>query len=395
MKVPVLLLAAAFALGGCNALKTAKLLAGGSVRQKSFTATTPFVFDKLIRTKVLIHGKTYNFIFDTGAQVSVIAETAAKELGLKPYTSSKVGDSQGAKRALNFYRLDSVQIGGVAFTDQAFAGSDFSLMKCFGNEAFDGIIGATLMRRAVWLIDNEQNTLTLASERSRLKPLKNEQAVPFTTSKLDQVPYFILNIDGLVAKQKIELDLGSASAVTLNRKLVRNTQNHRVGYAVGGGSSGLFGKAKPDTTFTALVPKVEVGSVVLDAPQVVRFKRKGSSILGMAVLRNYNIVLDWGKQEFALAKVRNQVTSLTTKGFGITFEDGAFVVSALRHDSDAEKKGLKLGDKIVAINGQPYGDAANHCQAESEFNASEPPKMRVTVERDKQAVVLEIAATAY
>src|ERR1035438_10550081 len=133
-------------LTGCSILKTVKLVKSGTIVQKNYSSSIHFVFDTHINIPVKIKGKTYTFIFDTGAGASAISENLATELGLKPESKSTIMDSQNNQSSLNFYVINSLLIGEVTFLNQPFAGADLSKIDCFGQE-FDGIIGSNLARK--------------------------------------------------------------------------------------------------------------------------------------------------------------------------------------------------------------------------------------------------------
>ena len=79
-------------MSSCSVMKTAKVLKKGSVEEKDFFSSFSFEDEKLIKILVNINRKTYKFIFDTGAGSSVLSESVASSLGLKPVTKTKTLD---------------------------------------------------------------------------------------------------------------------------------------------------------------------------------------------------------------------------------------------------------------------------------------------------------------
>src|SRR4051794_32050035 len=68
---------------GCSSIRIAKMVKRGNIRQENFKIEVPFEMRLgLLVLKVEIHGKTYDFILDTGAP-NAISKDAAQEIGLK------------------------------------------------------------------------------------------------------------------------------------------------------------------------------------------------------------------------------------------------------------------------------------------------------------------------
>ena len=81
-------------LQSCSTLKVSKLLKKGSVENTEFLEEIPFSYvNNLIFIDVVINGNSYNFIFDTGAEVSVIGEHIKNEVNYKNVTSYAVETS--------------------------------------------------------------------------------------------------------------------------------------------------------------------------------------------------------------------------------------------------------------------------------------------------------------
>ena len=110
MKYNIIFLATLMFMSSCSVMKTAKVLKKGSVEEKDFFSSFNFEYEKLIKIPVNINGKTYKFIFDTGAGSSVLSESVASSLGLKPVTKTKTLDSQGNESTRSIYVIDTITI---------------------------------------------------------------------------------------------------------------------------------------------------------------------------------------------------------------------------------------------------------------------------------------------
>jgi hypothetical protein len=396
MKKLLLLLAIPVLLTSCEVFKTAKLLKSGTVAQNNYLSSTNFTFDTHVKVPVKIKDKTYTFIFDTGAGVSVISETLAKELGLKPRSTSKTVDGQKNETVLNFYLLDAMSIGDVQFLNQPFAGADLTKMDCFGQE-FDGIIGSNLMSKAVWFIDNENKKITITDDVNKLPEMPNVQIVSFKTINsgplLNLNPFFNLTIPGFVENKPIEFDMGSSGGFILNKKIVVKSTATTSQFSVGNSAQGLLGRNITDTTYYFVADNFTIDKTKVTDEVTVRYKGKGTPTVGMDFLKNYNIILDWTKNQISLAKIRPHTKEKSMPyGFKIGRDKSVVVINEILNNSDAQKKGLKLGDKIKTINQIDFQskDAESDCVKLKRFKSMSADEITVQILREDKILSYRI-----
>jgi hypothetical protein len=340
-------------LTSCGALKVMHIQKKGKVQAADFNKITKFeTKNNLIVVKVKIKGIYYNFIYDTGAGINVISTELATILGLKALANMQVGNSQGTKSKKVFYLLDTISIADVDFYKQTCVASDLKSTDCFFDN-IDGIIGAKLMQKAYWFIDNEKNEISLTNTRSNLPQLNNASTLGFKVK--DNSPFIDFEMDGFKHKQ-IEFDLGSTNGLSLNKSMVSTNSNFLYdAYSIGNASKGLDGSGKVDTTFYIKKTGLKFGNLTMPTQQVVKVRSKHSSILGMEILKNYNLIMDWTKKEILFDKIRepNKV-AINTAGFRFNKVGDQIQVNEIFANSNAEKAGLQLGDIIKSINGVNY-----------------------------------------
>jgi hypothetical protein len=395
-KLNVVLMLLTILFLSCNSLKTAKTLKNGSIKQTQFTEIIDFKFDKLIKINVEIKGKQYTFIFDTGAGVSVLSESAAKALNLTPRSVSTTADSQGNKSKLNIYVLDSLKIGNITFLNHAFAGADLTKMGCYGQE-FDGIIGANLMCKAIWYIDNDTKKMTITNDKSKLVYPSNGETIKFTTKNsgviVSAVPIVAITIPELVTNQLVEFDMGSSNGFSLNKKIVDVTTKKEKQMSIGNSGLGLLGRGSVDTTFYVKSNEVLLDKMKISDSLTIRYKGKKAATLGMDFLKNYNILLDWTKNEITMCPSHKaQKKSISKYGFKIDTNAGNIEVVELFKAFEADKKGIQLGDKILKINRIDFekSNETNFCDLLKQFEKLEDDKIIVTINRNNERLNVEI-----
>lgn len=140
----LLLLSFLMLLTNCNT--TSKIFDSGQAELKNnietieldYISDMPFV-------KVNIEGKTYNFLFDTGAP-TVISSQIFQDLGLKKKAQGKVTDSQKNSKQQIFTLIPEMHVGAITFHDIGAIVLDFESpeFKCL---QMDGILGANQMAK--------------------------------------------------------------------------------------------------------------------------------------------------------------------------------------------------------------------------------------------------------
>ena len=112
----ILLVVSILFLIGCKSMKVSSLAKSGIVLQTDFNETIDFSYiDKHIFVDVVINGKTYNFLFDTGWEISSIDKNLAGEINFKPVLKSKIKGSSNEEHVTNFGTVADLKISDVGF----------------------------------------------------------------------------------------------------------------------------------------------------------------------------------------------------------------------------------------------------------------------------------------
>jgi predicted aspartyl protease len=343
------LLFSMFAMG-CSMVRTARILKSGSVQQMDFTTTIPFEMRMgLIIMQLEIAGKTHDFILDTGAP-NVVSKELAEKLGLTSQAERKVKDSQNQSGDLGYSKLDTISIGGINFLNTGVIIADINAsdeLRCLN---VDGLLGANLMRKAIWKFDYKAHTITITSSQASLNLEGEVKKIPFTT-RLQGTPVIEVLLNS-ATKQSAIIDLGSnggfhfkrSSAVDMEK---RDSTIAQVDF-IGSRASGLYGLGIPDTVIFAKVPKIEMGEILV-VGNIVSCDNSGSTV-GNEFFENYDLVLNWFTSEALLIKRKEYDNiDLETYGFTLKRDDGKIRVGGIFAGSNAFKEGLKLGDHILQI----------------------------------------------
>lgn len=352
----ILLLAVVFLLSSsCNSLKLIKLMKKGSVEQESFKTEIPFEMRLgLVIIPVTINGKTYDFLVDTGAP-NLCSKELAAELNLKTVVSQKAGDSQGVKEKLDFVEIPAIYLNGICFKGTGAAVADINKSEVLSCMKADGIIGANLMKEAIWEFDYERQVITVSEKRTSFSIPENAVHVPFSPA-LTSTPRVNISYNG-VEDKNVTFDTGSNGYFASSKEIFKTIKdkNPTLKNAVSHGSSGsgLYGKAAEDTNYIAQIDSTQLGGLLIQNT-LVTFE-KGARTLGTKFLKNFRVILDWNAREIVLIPVNPfKNSSFESFGFSPFISENKLVVSDLYIDCEASAKGIKLGTQILEVDGVDY-----------------------------------------
>lgn len=174
----------------------------GKVVPGDFDLITDFVTLKTVMILPFeVNGISKNFIFDTGADYSLLQQDSI---------SGKRGQVDGAsKRTIEVGSeiISSMKIGNIDFRNTVALNADMKGLKSQVPN-FGGLIGQTIIKKANWLIDYPKKKVRISN--------KNLATFSFESIKLkvkEGAPYTFIIIDGV--EYKVIIDFGSSSAFNL------------------------------------------------------------------------------------------------------------------------------------------------------------------------------------
>jgi len=355
MKITSLIILSILLLSSCKSLKMVKLMTKGEIEQQQFISEIPFEYGMgLIIIKVTIEGKEYDFLYDTGAP-NVISTELAQELNIKPYVTNKTSDSQGNKEELEYLLLPSVRIGCVDFLNTGAAVADLKRSSVIACLNIDGIIGANLMRKAIWQIDYENQVMRISNTMDSLN-VENGEHIKFD-QKITGTPVAEINVNGTIVKN-VTIDSGSNGGFSFSEATYRTAKDSAspVVLGIGTTTSGLYGVGEVDTNYYTTMPIVSIGEIQLKN-QLVGFNKGHSLTLGNEFFENYLVTYNWFDKDMILSnKKEHDNSTFDSFGFSYFFNEDKLLVSMLIEGSEADQKGIKRSDQIIAINGVDYSE---------------------------------------
>ena len=328
-------------------------IAGGKT-----STTAPFeLLNNHIYVEVKLNGKgPYRLMCDTGGANVVTPELAA-ELGLKSEGAFQ-GRGVGEKSEdVGLAKVEKVEIGDAAISNQVFAVFPLGPFSAVEGVPQFGLVGYEVFKRFVVRVDYEKGALTLWLP-SAFSYQGSGTALPFTFN--GHIPQVEGSIDGIPGK--FDIDTGARNSLSI---MAPFAEAHGLkerfgaavavvtGWGVGGPARGLVTRAKV----------LRLGTLEVNAPVVDLSQQKKGALtdpyvagnVGAGVLKRFNITFDYGRQRLIFEPNANYARSDTYDRAGMwinTCAEGFEVVDVVA-GGPAEAAGLKVGDRIAAIDGAP------------------------------------------
>ena len=349
----------------------------------------PFeVHDGHLFVNVTLNGKgPFRMLLDSGGVNVLLPQTVAK-LGLKVEGAA----AGGAKDEIGVVRIDRLELRGISVERQAFAVFDLDALmrRVEGLPDIAGIVGYELFRRFPVKLDFERSRATFYNPGTfRYAGTGTKLPIEFRGTR----PQVRGRVDGIAGD--FVVDIGSRGSLALALPFVEaNDLVARYGAKVevisGAGAAGHL------RALLARAKTLELATIVIDDPLTTLSLQPAGALagpdqagnLGHGILRQFNITFDYTAGALYLEKNANfgQREASDRAGMWIERSGKGFEVVDVVAGGPADAAGVKAGDVIVAVDGQPAA-AMSLAAARARFKGAAGRKVRLTIDRGAQRVV--------
>lgn len=345
--------------------------------------------NELPLVKVIINGKSYQFLFDTGAP-TVISHAVYNEMNLKKKHKSKVGDSQKNKQEQIFTQLPEMTIDQIVFKNIGAMVMDLQGHE-FGCLKIDGIIGANQMAKLFWRINYTEKMLEATADLKNFSIDDYETVFAFRT-KPQKSP--IIEAQILDKKINMTFDTGFTGSI----KIADNNfdpKNTNVIYleTFGMNSVGAYGAGKPVSSYYFRPEELELADQKFQNEIVMT---GSSSLLGNEFLKKFKFIIDWQNHKVYLHRIKNSPAKMESFGFAYRFIDLKAKVVLVFPEKDFP---IKINDEIVSINDTSFENLNNESSCEYLLNRVEKNtnsvKVKVKVKRDGEILDFTVDKKEY
>ncbi len=346
---------------GCKFYKIPKLLKVGEVSKSEFLETVPMNFvSKIILVDVVIEGKTYNFVLDTGAELSVIGEHIADGLEYKNILSDQVNATTKEKSAdkLQFVRMPKISIGSIDFEQTGALIADISHFdRVFGCNSIDGIIGNNLMRKAAWQIDYKDEEVSISNDAKKFFVSEEAHYMAVDAGNARNV-YLNISLDGVSGRYAF--DTGSAGSITADSALFKtlSEKNTALKYSEETGVISLnLNGTITGTNYNVLIEEINVQGLNF-SDQIISLSGSKKPLMGNGLFQNFTLTIDWDRDTLIFDP--NSILesdSLSVLELGITpnYISQRFEIAKM-YGKHVLENPVSFNSKILMINGENVSD---------------------------------------
>ncbi len=331
----------------------------------------PFQFEaNFIIVKVQLNGAfPLNFIFDTGAEHTLLFKKTFTDLLAVPYDKKIKIFGSDLQSYVHAYIVRNIQFRVPPLDDVRMdflvMEEDYLKMDELLGMKIDGILGAQFFRHHVIKIDYRRGLLTMYKKDKFPSPGK--KYIPFPVDLKRNKPYvnarsYINRIDS--AELTLLLDTGASIGLMLHSnthdqiKLPDNYIQTNLGQGIGGEISGYIGRVAQfnlsNFSFTNVITGFQ--DVAVEAVEDKVIKRNG--IIGNQILSRFTLIIHYPNSIIYLKPERKFKESFDYDKSGLTVgATGKYLndyrVLHVLEDSPAAMAGIVAEDQILIIKGIP------------------------------------------
>ncbi|MDX6405517.1 MAG: hypothetical protein QOH70_2972 [Blastocatellia bacterium] len=314
----------------------------------------------------LNHSQPLWFIFDTGANSTLIDEKLVEKLKLRTRGRAQ-GNATGGAIQAELIPGVSLALPGAKVFNQTVASLPINGLSPMFGKSIGGIIGYDFIKQFVVEVDYDAKIINLYAPPS-FKYSGSGDIVPVRF--INKKPFMNIKIK-LEGREAVEgtfmIDTGAAEALTVNSPFVRT---HRLLKSLTRiKEANLGGLGGSDKSITARVENIQLGRFVISNP-LVSFSQaaKGSDALanyagalGGEIFRRFTLILDYSRQRIILEpnahlpeSVEEDMSGIELGAEGEDFK--TLVINEVAASSPAAEAGLQEEDELTAINGRPVSE---------------------------------------
>ena len=298
---------------------------------------------------VTIHGKTYNFLFDTGAMFA-ISDKLYRETNPPIIGYTGISGSSGDIRNMRIIRFPELFLQGITFinTRGVVLHEKSEFFDCL---EIDGIIGSNMLRNSTVQIDNQSKHIIITNKLSSGK--HEYQKMIFIDRQSRPYIYITMQKGEKKINQRVLFDSGMTNFFDLNfGTAIRNVDVvDIIAESEGILSLGIHGIHPKQKHLLLHIPEVVISNLTFK-DVIITTANNSNSRIGAKLLEYGKVTLDFKKKRLyfnLFDNINTETVSENLYTFGITIQNDKPVVGII-WDKTLESE-INFGDEVLSING--------------------------------------------
>lgn len=359
----------------------------------------PFEFKQNLILVNVTFDRTFplKFIFDTGAENTILAKRTITDLLGVPYEREFKVLGSDMKTLLTAYLVRGIhlKIGDMVAPNQSMLVLDedyFNFEEMLGIQVH-GILGADNFRGLIVKIDYQRQVITLTKSEGSKEKYKGYQVLPIVVEK--NKPYLktiIRTQSDTLVKVKLLLDTGAMLSLLLNTdshpglKAPANSVSGNIGTGLGGFLFGHLGRVSLLSLGDLQCSEVITNFQDLEMGMDTTLMQGRNGVIGNGVLSRFEVVIDYPHERLYLLpnKRYKEAFDFDKSGIAVIASDpmlNKFVVHSVIAGSPADLAGIQAGDVIRRINCSPASMLSME-RIQQLFQKEPGKEMRLVVRRN-------------
>lgn len=354
----------------------------GNVSPKKYyqEVKVEFVNNKLM-LPLTISGSKAKFIIDTGAPLC-ITNQFQQQKKYPVLTTDSIIDANGKGHLTKIVQVDEIKIGEITYNNipALVINLEGTALECL---KINGLVGSNLFRFGALKIDWLNQKIFIADSYKKLG-LKKEEGNRLLINQIQSAPYLTLNVNAGIT-DRLLIDTGSDDFYTFSKQGLDYVQSK--GYLLdavkyeskGCGSVGLFG---PDTVSSNKLIKIDsltIGKMAHLHEFYTVTTNDDQSRVGVYLLKQGVTTIDFKRSLFFFKLYSDKFDyKYISFGFDVINDNNRLKVGSVWKDSEACKKGIRVGDLIIDIEGLNISQF-EPCDVFLKFNAFIEKQKNITV----------------
>ncbi|WP_292010767.1 aspartyl protease family protein [Chryseobacterium sp.] len=328
-----------------NAFSQKGIFKYGTLSPEHYKENLTFEYIKdLIFINVEINKKTYRFLVDTGAPTIISSKVKGD---FKIVQQDEITDASKNTQSVNYVLIPQMNLGALTYRNFSAMRSDMELLQELN---IDGILGANLIRKSIWDFDIVHHKIMISDY------LNTETVKGFDFAKIKTLetgtPALTLVYFNSIKEHGIYFDTGYNGLFYLTDSIFEKVSKKKLLKkkieGAGQVSKSAFGTEVGTTYMLPLEMKLGKHPIPTFLSDV---NKDEESNLGCEWLQYYHTIIS--KDKFYFKSNGKKINSqFITNGINTGRDSKGLYISFLWKNSAADKKGLRLNDRILSVDQQ-------------------------------------------